>query len=192
MSNRDRRAVWWGAGAIVLATLALKVGPWAVRSIRELRAKADAQAELVWRARRAVAAAPAARDSLAHSLSDFLALASRLVAGQTNAEAAATLSGLVSERAMAAGLKLAQLDQLSDSSSGTFARVSVKGALEGDVRGLTAFVAAVEQGEPVLSLDALAVTATNAGNANPAIPEALRIEVTLHGWYVPRAAGGKP
>jgi hypothetical protein len=114
------------------------------------------------------------------------------VAGQSAADAAASLSGLVSLRAMDAHLRVTQLNQLPDSAAGLFTRVFVRGTLEGDVRGLAQFIGAIESGDPILTLDQIAVVATNWNVQSATAPEVLRIEVTIHGWFLPRAvpAGG--
>jgi hypothetical protein len=186
MTTRDRRALIWGGAAVLGAVLLLRVLPMTVRSVSALRTEAAERVETVARANDVLAAAPATRDSLARVLGAVIALAPRLVEGRTAAEAQASLSGLVSFAASRHALRIVRLDPLPDSvADGAFSRVAVHVELEGDVSGLTRFLGAVETGDPLLTLPALSVQATDpVGRPNAA--EQLKIEATVAGLYLPR------
>jgi hypothetical protein len=188
MTPRDRRALIWGGTAILGAVLLLRVLPWTIRAVSAVRAEAADRVHTVARANEVLVGAPATRDSLARALGAVIALAPRLVDGRTAADAQATLSGLVSLAASRHSLRIVRIDPLPDSAGeGAFNRVAVHVELEGDVSGLTRFLRAVETGEPLLTLPALSVQATDpVGRPNAA--EQLRIEATVAGLYLPRGA----
>jgi type II secretory pathway component PulM len=187
VNARDRRALLLGGGAVLGAVLMLRVLPWAVRSVRALRAEAAERVALLSRADEVLAGAPAARDSLARALGDVVGLAPKLVDGHTAAEAQASLSGLISLTASRHALRVLRLDPLPDSTAGAFGRVALRAELEGDVAGLTRFVKTIEVGDPLLTLPALSIQAADpVGRPNAA--EQLRIEAMVTGLYLPRRA----
>lgn len=186
MTSRDRRALIWGGAAVLGAVFVLRVLPWTIRGVVSLRAEATERVETVARAREVLAGAGATRDSLTQALGAVVALALRLVDGRTSAEAQASLSGLISLAASRHALRVVRLDPLPDSAAdGVFNRVAVHVELEGDVAGLTRFLGAVEKGDPLLMLPALSVQAMDPG-ARPNVPEQLKIEATIAGFYLPR------
>jgi hypothetical protein len=186
MTPRDRRALVLGGGAILGAVFMLRAFPWAVRSVVALRAEAAERVETVARAQEVLAGVPATGDSLAQALGAVVALAPRLVDGRTIAEAQASLSGLVSLAASRHALRIARLDPLPDSASdGAFNRVAVHVELEGDIAGLMRFLGAVEVGDPLLTLPAVSVQATDPGG-RPNVAEQLKIDATIAGLYLPR------
>jgi type II secretion system (T2SS) protein M len=186
VTPRDRRALIWGGAAMLGAVFGLRVLPRTIHAVAALRAEATERMETVARAQDVLAGAAATRDSLAGALGAVVALAPRLVDGVTAAEAQASLSGLVSLAASRHGLRIVRLDPLPDSAAdGVFNRVAVHVELEGDVAGLTRFLRAVETGDPLLTLPALSVQATDPG-ARPNVPEQLKIEATIVGLYLPR------
>jgi hypothetical protein len=63
--------------------------------------------------------------------------------------------------------------------------VDVQAEFEGDAAALTAFLAAVERGHPLLTLLALAITSPEAV-PRPGAAEALRIEIEVRGWFLAR------
>jgi len=183
---RDRRALLWGGAAVVGAVLVLRVLPWMVRAVTALHVEAVERVQTVARANEVLAGAPPTRDTLAQTLGAVVALAPRLIEGRTAAEAQASLSGLVSLAANRHALRVMRLDPLPDSSAeGAFNRVAVHVELEGDVAGLTRFLGAVEKGDPLLTLPALSVQATDPGG-RPNAAEQFKIEATVSGLYLPR------
>jgi nitric oxide reductase activation protein len=107
-----------GSAAVFGALAVLRVLPWTFAAVGRLRERATQQFAAASRARVVLAAAPAARDSLARVLSAIVALAPQLVDVHSAAEAQASLSALVSLAASRHGLKLARLDPLPDSAGG--------------------------------------------------------------------------
>jgi hypothetical protein len=185
MTPRDRKALLLGAAVVLGAVLLLRVIPWGVRSVLALRTRTLERVETLTRAQDVLAAAPALRDSLTRALGAVVALAPRLVDGRTAAEASASLSALVSMAASRHQVRLVRLDPLPDSAAGVFRRVAVHAELEGDVRGLTRFLRAIETGDPLLTIPTLAVLAPDPLGRVPG-PEALRAEVDVTGFFLLR------
>jgi len=92
---------------------------------------------------------------------------------------------VVSLLAGRSGLRVLRVAPSADSAGGIVQPVRVQAELEGDVGGLTRFLAALEAGEPLLSAMSLGVTAPEAV-PRPGAPEALRIEVDVAGWFLSR------
>jgi hypothetical protein len=166
--------------------LVLRVLPWGVRAVASLRVEVVERVQTVARANEVLAGAAATRDSLAQTLGPVVALAPRLVDGQTAADAQASLSGLVSLAAGRHALRILRLDPLPDSTAdGVFNHVAVHVEMEGDITGLTRFLGYVERGDPLLTVPALSVQAPDPnGPANS--PERLKVEATIVGLYLPR------
>lgn len=185
MTLRDRRALLLGLGTIVAAVMLLRVAPAAIRAALAWRTRVAAQEQTLDRERELIAAIPQARDSLRQALAAVVALAPRIVAAATPAEASATLDSVVSLAASRHALKVQRIDPLPDSSAGVFIRVAVHVEVEGDVRGLAALLAALESGEPVLTVSALSVDAPQAAGSKEA-PEILHIALSVSGFALRR------
>jgi len=185
MNSRDRRAIVIGATAILGAVFAFRVAPSAIRGVGRLHSRVEQEAQLASTARSVLATASLVRDSLGPVLNDIVALAPRLVDGHTAAEAQSSLSALVSLAATRHALKVVRLDPGVDSAVGVFIRVTVHGEMEGDVAGIAALLKAIETGERLLSVTALAVSAPDI-HTNRNGPEVLHIEADVAGYYLPR------
>lgn len=172
---------------LVAAVVALRVVPFAHARVAQKHELARARALTLAAAREMVAGEPATRESLQVALREFVALAPRLLDGRSQAEAGATLVSWISGAASGASLKVRRAESLADSGSGVLRRVRVRAELEGDVAGITMFLRDAEQGDPVLSIPMLAVTAVSPTEAGPA-PEIIRVEIVLTGWYLGPAA----
>lgn len=173
---------------MVSAVLVLRVLPWAARAVAALRVEAAERMQTFARANDVLGGAGATRDTLTQILGAVVALAPRLIEGRTAAEAQASLSGLVSLAASRHALRVMRLDPLPDSSAdGAFNCVAVHVELEGDIAGLARFLGAIEKGDPLLTLPALSVQATDP-NGQPNAAEHLKIEATVVGLYLSRAS----
>jgi Type II secretion system (T2SS), protein M subtype b len=188
VTSRDFRALRRGGAIIVATLLVLRGGPWAVRSLRHLRERAIAQAKTAAQAREVLMSASAVRDSLGSVLGAIVGLAPELVDGHSEAEAAASLSGVLNLQASQRHIRVVRLDPLPDSGVGVFGRVTVHAELEGDVGGLAGLLKTIEAGESLLSVSTLVVTAPDPivrGNS----PELLHVELDVSGYYLPRGNG---
>ncbi|HEV8265792.1 MAG TPA: type II secretion system protein GspM [Gemmatimonadales bacterium] len=186
MTARDRRALLLGAAVVGAAVLGLRVLPWAVRSAAGAYAELRERAALLARAREELAGVAVLRDSTAVLTRAVVALAPQILEGGSAADAGADLSGTVSLAATRAPAKLERLDALPDSTGaggGRLGCVRVHVALETDVRGLAAFLKAIDDGDAVLAVEDLRVVAPDPGSADR-IPEILKVEVTVSGWYL--------
>ena len=188
ISSRDRRTLTVG-GAVIASLIVLSKGVPAWREwVAEARSGAAEQVRASREADTLVAHAKALRDTLAARNARYVALAPALVAGNTPAEASATLASLVSGAASASGVKLGavQLRPVADTGARrAFVRVSVHADVVGDIRGVTTMVASLEHGPARLRVRDLTVT-----QPDPAAPadrvEALRADFTVEGLAMAR------
>jgi Type II secretion system (T2SS), protein M subtype b len=184
MTPRDRKVIVLGSSVVLAAVLALRVVPWSAKHALAAHADLRERATLLARARDEVARAHLLRDSTEVLTRALVALAPKLLDGRTVAEATVDLSGRLNLAASRSPAKLERLDQLDDSTtSGRLARVRVRAALETDIRGMLAFLRAVDGGDAVLSVSDLRVVAPDPGSPDRA-PEILKVEVTVSGWYL--------
>jgi len=184
MTARDRRALVIGAAVIGTAVLGLRVVPWAVRRAVTTRAELREQAGLLARGREEITAAPLLRDSAAVLMRALVGLAPQLLGGGTAAEASADLSARVNLAASHAPAKLERVEGLADSAAaGRLGQARVRAVLETDVRGLVAFLRAIEVGDLVLAVEDLSVVVPDPGSTDR-VPEVLKVEVTVTGWYL--------
>jgi hypothetical protein len=181
---RDRRTLLIGGLVIAVAVLGLRVLPWIVRRASGAHAMLRERAVLLARTREELASLPTLRDSAAVLSQALVALAPQVLSGSTAAEASADLAGRMNLAASRAPAKVSRLDPLPDSGGeGRLGRAVVHASLETDVRGLVAFIRAIDAGDEVLVLDELRIEAPEPGAADRG-PEVLRVEVTVVGWYI--------
>ncbi len=191
LTPRDRRAVVLGASLVALA-LALRAVPAAARWNSRVHARADAVALELARGRELVAANPELRDSLAARAGRLVALAPRLVPGTTAEQAQAELAGIVIGAATRAQVRVARQESRADSATGLFVRVAMRIEAEGDVAGVTRWLAALEEQDPTLTVNDLSMRASDP-TAPPQQAERLRVEATVAGWASPhRGADARP
>lgn len=182
MIARDRRALFLGAGAIVAAVTALRVVPVTAGVAQRLRDRVATQEATLANARQLLASHREDRDSLQIALGRLVALAPKLIAGRTPTDAAASLASALEGLAARHAVRVTHLNTTPDSAGGPVRGITAYLELEGDVRGLTALLAAIETGLPVLTVRSLTVTAPEPG-AHARGPERLRIALTVTGWY---------
>jgi hypothetical protein len=191
VTGRDRRVLVLGAVVIATGVLLLRVLPWAVRESLAAEGDLRERAEVLVRARADLADAPALRDSATALARTVVGLAPRLLSGATPAEAAADLSGRLNLAASRNQTKVQQVDQAPDSArAGRLRRVRVRVTLESDIRGVMAFLRAVELGEGALAVTELRIAAPDPGAAGRG-PEALRLEAAVTGWFLTPGDGGR-
>lgn len=190
MTSRDRRALLLGAFVLGTAVITLRVVPWGIRRASGEYAVLRERSALLARTRDEMASLPVLRDSAATLSQALVALAPQLLSGSSATEAGADLSGRMNLAASGAPARVERIDPLPDSAAeGRLGRVRVHAALESDVRGLIAFLKAIDTGDEVVKLDELHVEAPQALTSERG-PEILKVEVTVSGWYVkPRGAG---
>ncbi len=190
MTERDRRALVFGGATVLGAVLVLRVLPWSIRRVLAVEAELRDRAALLARARAELAGASELRDSAAALGQALVALAPKLLSGTSPAEAAADLSGRLNLAASRSQAKLERVDQVADSgAAGRLRRVRLRATLESDVRGVTGVLRAVEFNEAALAVIELRVVATDPTAADR-VPEVLRLEITVTGWFLARRDEG--
>lgn len=185
MNIRDRRVMVAGLVTLAGLTVALRIAPWAVKGIAASRNRAITLATSLERQRALVTSRLSLRDSTGEAAAALVQLAPQLLAGRTPADAGAALASWVTTSSAQHALRVRRVESRPDSASGIIRPVTVVAELEGDVRGVTRFVGEVEEGSPLLTVRALAITALDPGAA-PAAAEVLRLEVTIRGWFLMR------
>jgi hypothetical protein len=191
LTARDRRALQLGVLAVAAAVLVLRVMPWGVRRVVEAERELAASQELLARTQAEMEEEQPLADSVARVTQAVVALAPRILSGQSIADAVADLSGRVNLAATRHHVRLERTDPAADSTTaGRLTRVAVRATLETDVRGLAEFLQATAQDPAVLSVDDLHVVANDPASGD-AQPERLRVEVTLRGWYLRRAEASR-
>jgi hypothetical protein len=186
MTLRDRRALLIGGLAIGVAVLGLRVLPSLIRRSIASYSLLQERATLLARTHEELATLPELRDSTAVLARALIALAPQVLSGSTSAEAGADLSGRINLAASRAPAKVERLEAVPDSSSaGRLGRARVCAAFETDVRGLAAFLRALDGGggDGSLTLEELRIVAPEPGAPDRG-PEILKIEVTVSGWYI--------
>lgn len=186
MNPRERQVLWIGGAVVLIAVVALRLGPWGWRAARHIKEEHQARAELLARVRTGVEGAGALQDSSVVIKGKLLALAPKILAGNQEPEVLADLTGRLGVAAAAHRVRLSRTTALADSArAGRLRRVSIRAALEGDTRGTLGFLAALAGGPAVLTPVDLRILAPNA--ATPAAGfEVLQTEVTVRGWYLAR------
>jgi hypothetical protein len=194
MSPRDRQVAVLGAIAIGLLVGVSRGFPAWRQWDAEARTSAVELTQEAERARVSVAHRRSTHDSLMARKGRFLALAPLLVAGASSAMGSASLASLISTTAMASNVRLGPLQVSVDTvARGVFTRVSARGEITGDVRGLGAFLSTLERGPTLLAVREIAISQLEPA-ATPERAEALRVTLTVEGLMLtpPRAKKAKP
>ncbi len=184
LTTKDRRALLMGGAAVVLAVILFRLLPWGVRRVRASAEELEARRELLARASAELAVPAALEDSAVVLRHGVVALAPRILAGSTSAEAMAQLSGQLNHLATAHQSRVLQVEARPDSTrAGDLRRLTIDATFEGDIRGVTAILAELTSGPVVLVPTRLVVTATNPAETNRPV-EVLHLELTLVAWYL--------
>jgi hypothetical protein len=189
VTGRERLAIGLGVGIVVALWCAARVVPYVWRSAQERRERIETAVLALARAREALVAEPAARESLGARASRLVGHAPRLFAGTTPAEAQAELSGYVAGLAAMRGVRLVSQDARTDSAASLFTSVTLRTEAEGDITGIAGWLAALEEGDRLLDVRTLAITAPEPAAA-PGQPERLRVQATISAWSAERRRGG--
>lgn len=186
MTPRDRRAVLTGAAAIAVAVVALRLAPLASGQLRGARDDLDARAGLLARMRADLRDTARLQDSAEVVRHRMAGLAGRLLSPDSQAEAATALGALVSMAAERQRVRVSRTEAIADSAyAGLARRVSLRATLESDTAGLLGLLRALAGGPAVLTVGDLRVAAD--APAAQGASELLHSEVTVRGWYLPRA-----
>jgi hypothetical protein len=188
MTPRDQRALRLGAAIILGAFILGKGIPAGWRAWSSTHASIAEHRDLLARARAQVETV-GVLDSMARGIrTRFVALAPRLVAGGTEAEAIAALGGVVTSLADRSHLRLKRVDGEPDSlRAGALRRVVVDVELEGDWGGASTFFRGLGRESVALSLGAIDLRAQDPASPGDR-PEVLLVRVEVSGWYLEERA----
>ncbi len=159
LSARDRRALRLGLWLLLPPLLAVRVvKPW-LAMLEDTRGQVARERDLLVRERRLVAATPALPGQIQRADSLLESVRGRLFAGPDPVAAAAALTRYVTEQAGAHRV-LVQGSDTRDAIPLTagLVRLTVEVRAIGDLRGLTEWLAALEEGSRSVSVTELRIT----------------------------------
>lgn len=183
MTRRERRVLQIGA-MIIVALLLIRGAPAAWSWRTQLVADVDARAELLTRMRFAVGRLPDLEADAGFLRDELAALAPQLLEGGTASAAAAALSLRLNSVADRHLVRVVAEEPLRDSvGAGALQSVRLRLSIEGDARGVLETVSALAAEPPVTDVLALSVAAADPASP-PGVPEVLRGELLLRGWYL--------
>jgi hypothetical protein len=191
MTQRDRKVLATGA----IACAALAAGARGIPALLQwTRDSRGAAAQLVGeeaRARASIARADETRDTLTSRNARYLALAPRLLEGESAAGAGAALASILSGAAAVSSVRVGSVQIRADTAThGVFTKVAVSVDLTGDIRGLTAMLATLERGPALLAVRELSITQPEPA-AGDDRAETLRADLMVEGLMLtPRRANG--
>lgn len=186
VGTRDGRALLLGAGVVALAWISTRVVPRLAREHEALLARTEASVRQLEAARRVLAEEAWVRDSLAERGRRLVSWAPRLVAGNTRAEATAELQSLMTGLADQHRVRMVRVQPVEGSGSALFVQVRLRVEAQGDIGGLAQWLQALEEGDRLLTIPELAITAPEPA-APGGQPETLRAELVIAGWAAPKA-----
>jgi hypothetical protein len=189
MSARDRRVLLLGAASVALVVGAGRGLPaWREWYAGSRASAVQLRGELA-RAEESLRHSAVTRDSLTARKRRLVALLPLLASGETPQMAGAGLASSVASAAEAAGVRVGTVQVRPDSAGRTvFTRVAVRADVTGDVRGVAAFLGALEQDATLLAVRELAVSQPEPAAAADRA-EALRVELLVEGLALtPRRA----
>jgi hypothetical protein len=185
---RDRRALLAGVSLILGALLLLRILPGAVRAAWALDLRVEQQRQLLTRVESDLHGGTVLEDSASKVLDRFRDLPIHILPGNSDAEAAAELARRIEVATARAGSRMTEATPIADTTRvARLHRVSLRVAVEGDLRGLIQTLRALEGDSVVITVNALRIVASDAA-ASDDQPEALRAEVLIRGWYVAGSA----
>ena len=186
MTSRDRRALSIGGGVVLAGLLCFRALPAAWRGWRDGHEELIAQRELLDRADHALGQLDSIESRAGRTREQLIALAPRLVSGQTDAEAQADLNGRLALHANHERTRLLRADPVADSGRvGELHRVRLRLVVESDWSGLVGFLKSVVADPAVLRITSVAVRGAETPQMT-AGPEVLTGEVEATGWYLAR------
>lgn len=182
MTPRERKVVVAGIALVVASVMLRMSAPvlrWAFSGFRARHAARATLAQVEALAR----SEESARTELDAELGAFRRSSGLLLNGGTSEEALSSLAVAVSDAAEASGVRIDQVQEVADSGvAGFMSRVTIRGLITGDTEGLASLFAALESAPVRLTIGSLRVVASDQG-LDSAQPEALRLELDVHGWW---------
>jgi hypothetical protein len=179
---RDKRALLLGGAAVLSAVLILRAIPYTWHTFAEKRATLQSQAELLERSRWEIRQAPVLEDSGLVIRGKVKSLAPRILSGGQQAAALADMTSRLKSAARLHRVRVERTSLVPDSAAaGGLRRVSLRAGMEADSRGTLGLLGVLARGPVVMTPTELRITASNpSGSA----AEALKVEMTIAGWYL--------
>jgi hypothetical protein len=182
MTARDRRALAWGATAVTVAVLILRVAPWLGEHAVRFRQEVVRDAERLARMREEIEESKALEDSAAAVRGRLVAIASRLLTGGRVADAQADLRSRVEAAVSRSRVQLVRTEAAPDSTSiGSLRRASLKVSLQGDNAGILGVLAGLVRDSAALVAREVSIVAVN---PRAVAREVLNAELLVTGWFV--------
>jgi hypothetical protein len=182
LSTRERRALAFGVGLILLLLI---VGRGMPRLHAWVRGRTDTADALALKLNRARASVNDERRNqlLAHDASLRLArYDSAMLSGHLPTLASARLAALLSECAEATETQLGAVQLSSDSTRAQLGHVTARVEVTGDLEAIALFLDALEEGPELLAVRQLDLAPDGSVSA-PAQPERLRAQILVEGVY---------
>lgn len=193
LSVRDRRAILI-AGMVLALVAVARVGVLpAIRAAHEADAQLDHESRLLGREIALLSAAHAYPSALRTVGNELLALAPRLLPGETATTAQAALANQLREQAAQGPALLSRLDAVPSHAAGEgITAVSFEVAGESDLEGFLSLVSALEAGPTLVRLDDLVVEtrAPVAPAAGTEAPGIVRFRFVATGFFLGRTSSG--
>jgi hypothetical protein len=183
MTPRDRRALAVGGTIALVAVIFLRVLPGIAATVSDRRHRLEAESALLARTEAELDAAAQLEDSAAVVKAALERLAPKLLAGNSETDAAADLVGQLGRQSTLRRVRLERTHVVADTvRAGWLSRITVSAQVEGDLRGIAGFLAEVASGPPVIVAERVRVVAST--EPNDGGPERLRLELVARGWYL--------
>lgn len=195
MTGRDRRALLIGGAVVLSGLLLFRVLPAVWRGWGSAREELRAARVLLARAESALNGLDSLEGRAAATRARVIALAPRLLAGGTDAEALADLNGRLAVAASHQRTRLLRADPIVDSArESRLRRVRLRIEVESDWSGMAGFLRATIADPAALRVTAVSVRGAEVPIATTGA-EVLSGEVEVTGWYLVRdsvlVAGGR-
>jgi len=192
MTTRERRVVLAGAAVVLLTWLGTRVLQPAVRAVFDRESRIALLEDRVERLQRLAADSAALREQAAAAERQLASMPRRVLQARTAPLAASQVQALLQEAADGARLAVNRTDvSFEPDSTGALAASLVA---YGDIHGLAAFLASVENGPRLLTLRRLVVQQNSALRGAPDVLSLnlqLSAPVMLDGITPPSAAGAE-
>jgi len=192
IGSRDRRALVTGAVAIAVMVTLVRAVPAVMDWNRDAREAALEERSALAKAEAMLARSGAVRESTITRGRRVIGLAPLLLGGETPNSAGASLAGALSGAAARAGVHLGVVQLRGDTlARDVFTRIGAHADATGDIRGVSAFLALLESGPPLLAVRSYSVTQPEPGAGDDRM-ETLRVEIDVEGLMLSPRTQSKP
>ena len=186
MTRRERRVLTIAAAVMFLALLTVRGLPLVLSRWKMERGRFEQEVNMVARLRSDVAALDEMAPTADSIRLQFAGLDTAILAGQSEAEATASLSAHIGMAADRGGALLVQAVPVADSvRAGVLGRLTARATLSGDTRSIMRTLRALTEDPVTLGIRSLRIVAPDPGSPD-GTAEALSAELVVSGWYLER------